>query len=263
MKHLPSIFTGGFEDSLHTVYCGSAEKPVPYFSAANIESMLGVKNPYGSATSRVNTVIARIEEFLEAHPDTPHMEPHTPITLVGSTKPTEVVSDDGTYTILGVKSSKRATARQSYYYNEAALFFVLNTAKTAVANDIQHWINGEILPTIRRTGSFNLSRVMGIRTRGFLTDSVKRGIEEKRMTDSAYAELTDVVYFIRFGVHSDTLRRILRIDESENIREHLGQEDLDVLCELEAKVAACVDLGLSFRDIITNPRLQDLYRKKP
>lgn len=262
MKKLPAIFEKDSDTELRVVYIGKPEKPEPFFSGSSVEAMLGSSAPHASASHRVNTVIGRIRQYLASNPDTPHLEEGAKVELIGSVKPAVMVADDGVYRILGVKSSHNATARTSYYYNEAVMFYVLNTAMTDKANEIQHWINGEILPTIRRTGSFNLSRVMGIRTRGFLTDSVKRGIEEKRMDDSAYAELTDVVYFIRFGVHSDTLRRIMRLGEHENIREHLSQEDLDVLCELEAKVAACVDLGLSFRDIISNPRLQDLYRKK-
>lgn len=261
MKHLPSIFSGSFEDSLRTVYCGSVEKPVPFFSAANIEAMLGVKNPYGSATSRVNTVISRIEEYLADNPDTPHKAPHTPVVLLGSSKPAEIVSDDGTYTILGVKSSSRATARQSYYYNEAAVYYVLNTAKTDVANNIQHWINGSVLPTIAKYGEYIGVRKDGIGLRRGLTDAIKRLIDLKRATEMAYPTVTDVVYIIRYGMNSNQLRRHLGLEEGDNIREHLSQEELQALAKIENDLTGALNLGLSLEQVMGNKDFIAIHRK--
>lgn len=261
MKKYPSIFEKDFGDGVSVVYTGNPEKPEAFFNAANIEEMLGTKNPFSSASNRVNTLVGRIRRYLEKNPDSPHLEEGTKVELIGSVKPAYMLGDDGVYKVLGVKSSHNVTARTSYYYNTATVFYVLNTAMTDVANDLQHWINGEVLPTIRRTGSFNLSRHLGIRTRGFLTDAIKRCIDEKTLDDKAYMDVTDLVYFIRFGVHSMTLRQMMCLKEGENIREHLGQEDLDALCELEAKVSTCIDLGMSISEIAQNPRLTKLYRK--
>lgn len=261
MQKLPVLFMNELDEKLKVVYVGTPDKPIPYFNAACVETMLGSKSPNGSSNSRVTTVLNRIEAYKESNPDKVFPQEGTKVVLLNSVKPASIFASDGVYEILAVMSSSKKMARRSYYYNEAALFYVLTTAMTPVANDLQHWINGEVLPTIRRTGSFNLSRHLGIRTRGFLTDAIKRCIDEKTLDDKAYMEVTDLVYVIRFGVHSMTLRQMMCLKESENIREYLGQEDLDALCELEAKVSTCIDLGMSISEIAQNPRLIKLYRK--
>lgn len=263
MKKYPSIFEKDFGDGVSVVYTGDPEKPEPFFNAANIEEMLGTKNPYGSASNRVNTLVGRIRQYLETNPDTPHLEERTKVDLIGSVKPAEMVADDGVYKVLGVKSSHNATARTSYYYNTATVFYVLNTAMTDVANEIQHWINGEVLPTIAKYGEYVGVRKDGIGMRRCLTDSIKRRIDAKELDEKAYATVTDVVYLIRYGFHTSTARKLWGLAPDANLREALSQDELRVLGELENKVAGLVDIGMDLDDIATNERLIKIYRKVP
>ena len=261
MKKLPSIFVNDLEDKLNVVYTGDSFKPTPWFSAASVEALMGVKNPYGSANNRVLTVHGRITEYLNSHPDTKYIATGTPVVLLGSVKPAKMFADDGQYSILAVMSSKNATAKPSYYYNEAATFYVLTSAKTTVANEIQHWVNGVVMPTIRETGEFNLHRKDGIGLRRELTDAIKRGIDNKELNDSAYPSVTDAVYFIRFGMHAQYLRAALGIGDNENIREHMGQDDLDALAKIERSIGAALDAGMPLSQLLANERLIKLYRR--
>ena len=262
MKKFPSIFEKDFGIELSVVYIGRPEVPEPFFNAANIEAMLGAKSPFASATNRVNTILSRIRQYLELNPNASHLKEGTKVTLIGSMKPAVMVGDDGVYKVLGVKSSHNVTARTSYYYNAATVFYVLNTAMTARANEIQHWINGEVLPSIAKYGEYIGVRKDGIDLRRCLTDSIKRRIEAKELDENAYATLTDAIYLIRFGVHTDTLRTMLGVKGDGNIREAISQDELRVLAELETKVAGFIDLGMSISDITQNPRLINLYRRK-
>lgn len=263
MKKLPSIFTNGSDETLSLVYTGDSVNPTPWFSAVSVETMLGTKNPYGSTTSRVNSVLSRIDAYNADNPDSVHLAPHTEVLLLGSVKPAEIVGDDGVYTVLGVKSSRKSIARLSYYYNEAALFYVLTTAKTEMANHIQHWINGEVLPAIVRSGEYTISRRLGIESRGRLTDAVKEQIEAKTLTEKAYPNITDAIYFIRFGCHSDHLRGVLGLSYKDNIRDHLSQEDLDVISQIESTIAGGLTLGMPLGQILSNGNLINKYRRSP
>ena len=261
MKKLPSIFVNDLEDKLNVVYTGDSFKPTPWFSAASVEALMGVKNPYGSANNRVLTVHGRITEYLNSHPDTKYIATGTPVVLLGSVKPAKMFADDGQYSILAVMSSKNATAKPSYYYNEAATFYVLTSAKTTVANEIQHWVNGVVMPTIRETGEFNLHRKDGIGLRRGLTDAIKMAITNNETTDKAYMSITDAVYYIRFGLHTQTLREYLKLKDGENIREHLNQDDLDALAKLEDNIAGCINLGVPLDKILASERWVKLYRR--
>lgn len=261
MKKYPSIFEKGFGEGVSVVYTGNPEKPEAFFNAANIEEMLGTKNPFASATNRVNTLVGRIRRYLELNPNAPHLEEGTKVELIGSAKPASMIADDGVYKVLGVKSSHNVTARTSYYYNLATVFYVLNTAMTDVANDIQHWINGEVLPTIAKHGEYIGVRKNGIGMRCMLTDSIKRRIDAGELTEEAYAEATDVVYFIRYGMHTSELRRYLGLPPEANIREALPQDELRILSEIENKLSGCIDVAMPLEDVAQNKKLRKLYRK--
>ena len=261
MIKFPPIFINELSEKLTVVYTGDSVKPTPWFSAVSIEAMFGVKNPYGSSSNRVNTVVGRITKYLDAHPEAKHLATGTTMMLLGSVKPAEIVADDGTYAILGVKLSRNATAKASYYYNEAALFYVLTTSKTDVGNDIQHWVNGIVLPSIARTGEYIAHRKDGIGLRRELTDAIKRGIDNKELTENAYPSVTDAVYFIRFGMHAQYLRAALGIGDKDNIREHMGQDDLDALAKIERSIGAALDAGMPLSQLLANERLIKLYRR--
>ena len=261
MKKLPSIFVNNLEEKLSLVYTGDSFKPTPWFSAVSVEALLGVKNPYGTATNRVNSVYNRISEYLANHPEVVPVPTGTPVALLGSVKPAKMFADDGQYSILSVMSSSRATAKPSYYYNEAVLFYVLTTSKTEIANELQHWVNGIVLPAIRKTGEYNTHRKDVIGMCRTLTDAIQLGIDNKELKETAYAGITDAVYFIRYGVHTDVLRKVLRVGEGENIREKLDQDELDVLARLESDIAGGINLGMPLEQILTSARLIKIYRR--
>lgn len=261
MKKFPPIFTKDFEDKMTVVYTGDSFNATPWFSAVSVETLLGVKNPYGTVSNRVNNIINRIRAYSASHPTDEHIADGTKVVLLGSVKPAKMVADDGQYTVIAVMSSNKATAKPSYYYNEAVLFYVLNTSRTELANELQHWVNSTVLPTIRRTGEFNLHRKDGIGMRRTLTDAIKLGIDNNELKDTAYSGVTDAVYFIRYGVHTDVLRKMLQVGESENIREKLDQDELDVLAKLEGDIAGGINLGMPLEQILTSERLIKIYRR--
>ena len=261
MRKLPAIFEKDASTLLRVVYTGNPEKPDVFFNATSVEQLIGAKNPAGSTTNRVTTVIGRIRQYLAAHPEDSHMEEGTKVDLIGSAKPAVIMADDGVYKVLGVKSSHSPLARTSYYYNSAAMFYVLNTSMTDEANVIQHWINGEVLPAIAKHGEYIVARKDGIGLRRMLTDAIKRGIDENRLTEKAYADVTDAVYFIRYGLHTEVLRILLELPSEANIREALPQDELRILGEIENKLSGCVDMGMSIEEIAHNERFIKLYRK--
>lgn len=261
MRKLPAIFEKDASTLLRVVYTGNPEKPDVFFNATSVEQLIGAKNPAGSTTNRVATVIGRIRQYLASHPELSHLEEGTKVDLIGSVKPAVIVADDGVYKVIGVKSSHSPLARTSYYYNAAAMFYVLNTSMTDDANVIQHWVNGEVLPAIAKYGEYIAVRKDGISMRRFLTDAIKRQIDLKRMDEHAYPTITDVVYIIRYGMNSNQLRRHLGLEEGDNIREHLSQEELQALARIEDELAGLLNFGLKPEQVMTNKEFLSVHRK--
>lgn len=257
MQRLPSIFTSQ-GDELKLVYAGSERSPEPYFHAASVEAYLGTLNPYASASNRMLTLENRILAYNERFG---LKNEQKEVKLIGSSKPAHIHVSDGTYTILAVKSSKNMRAKTTYYYNLAGMFFVINNARTDRADELQHFINGEILPSVYKYGEYIGTRKDGIGMRRMLTDTIKRGIDGKELTDKAYSDVTDAVYFIRYGLHTNALRGVMGLAPEANIREALSQDELRALGDIENKVSGCIDAGMTIWEISQNKRLIKLYRK--
>lgn len=250
MKAFPSRFVFEQEKVLKVVYCGSQEHPTPYFYAPSIEELLGVNNPAASASSRMKALESRIINYNQQNGV--EFVSH-PVQLLGSSKPAWMHLSDGLYEILAVKTSNNLRARTTYYYNQASVFYVINTAKTDIANVIQHWINGEVLTSIAKTDAYLHYRKDGIGIRKQLTDTIKNKIEVKQLTDSAYMDITDAIYVIRYGLHAPQLRARLGLKDGENIREHLSQEELQALARLESELSGLLNFGHSIEETLSNP----------
>lgn len=254
----PSIFS--FEDEEVTVVYIKGEA-TPYYNATTVAKALKLKSPATASLSAVNSLCERIKDYCALTGK--EIVEHKRVEIANSVRKAEILSSDGVITVLRVAASNRVTnARFYYYYNQEGLYEVLLNSQAETAQKFRYWITHEVLPAIAKYGEYVGVRKDGIDLRRCLTDSIKRSIEAKELDEKAYATLTDVVYFIRFGVHTDTLRIMLGLKPDGNIRESLSQDELRVLGELETKVAGYIDLGMSISDIANNPRLINLYRRK-
>lgn len=250
MENLPKVFATDWGEAVKVVYVGSPTNPEPYFLARSIESFLGSSNPSATSSNKMTNIESRINEY-KAQFNISGLE--GPVKLLGSSKPARIYLSDGTYTILGVKSSNRERAIESYYYNMALVFYVINTSRSSKGNELQHIINGEILPTVSKYGEYISYRKDGIGLRKQLTDVIKDKIEAKQLTDSAYMDITDAIYVIRYGLHAPQLRVRLGLKDGENIREHLSQEELQALAKLEGQLAGLLNFGHSIEEALSNP----------
>lgn len=252
------IFEYSDESKFKVVYLGEDRKPDPFFSAVSIEEFLGSTNPSSTASSRMLGLENRIVNFNKQFGY--EFKPYD-VTLVGSNKPAHMHLSDGTYSILAVMSSKNARARASYYYNLAALFYVLTTARTDRANVLQHWINGKILPVIYKTGEYIAVRKDSIGFRKHLTDAIKRRIDCQELDESAYPTITDAIYLIRYGMNAAQLRDRLGLGDSDNIREHLSEDELNAIALIENDLTGALNLGLSLSDVLANKAFVMLHRQ--
>lgn len=260
MKYFPTEFVFNQEKVLKVVYTGDQNKPTPYFYAPSIEELLGVSNPSANATSRMASLESRILNYNEQQGVT---FTSYDVKLLGSSKPAWMHLSDEFYEILAVKTSNNLRARTMYYYNKASMFYIINTSKTDIANVLQHWVNGVVLSTISDTEEFIMHRKEGIGLRKQLTDTIKDAIANNELTDSAYPAITDAVYFIRFGLHTLDLRRILQLRDGENIREHLSKDDLDALGCIEGAIANAIDYGMPLEQALNSERIIRKYRRSP
>lgn len=257
IPHWPTSFD--FEGTeVKVIYLQEDNKP--YYNATTVAQALGLKNASNSALSAVDALVERVKRYCELLGK--EFVEGQKVHVINSVKPARVLASDGTITIVEVAKSNRPTAHCYYYYNQEALFEILLNSNAEGALKFRCWVTHEVLPAIAKYGEYIGVRKDGIDLRRCLTDSIKRSIEAKELDEKAYATLTDVVYFIRFGVHTDTLRIMLGVKPDGNIREAISQDELRILGELETKVAGYIDLGMPISDIANNPRLINLYRRK-
>lgn len=252
---LPTLFDFDGNDVKVIYLVGSSE---PYYSALTVAKALGKKNPSAYVLSTVNAMYDKIEEYARFA----GIEPikNEPVEVANSTRSAHVHISDGTLTILAVQKTCRA-ATFNYYFNQDAIHEVLFSANGEVALRFRYWLTHQVLPSIRKTGEYIQHRKDGIGLRRELTDAIKRGIDNKELNDSAYPSVTDAVYFIRFGMHAQYLRAALGIGDNENIREHMGQDDLDALAKIERSIGAALDAGMPLSQLLANERLIKLYRR--
>lgn len=232
----------------------------PYYNATTVAQALGLKNASNSGLAAVDSLVERIKRYCELGGK--QVESGKTLKVANSVRVAEVIASDGLITVLKVSKSNRATSHFYYYYNQEGLYEVLLNSNAEGALRFRYWVTHDVLPAIAKYGEYVGVRKDGIDLRRCLTDSIKRRIDAKELDEKAYATLTDVVYFIRFGVHTDTLRIMLGVKPDGNIREAISQDELRILGELETKVAGFIDLGMSISDIANNPRLINLYRRK-
>ena len=81
------------------------------------------------------------------------------------------------------------------------------------------------------------------------------------MDEHAYPTITDVVYIIRYGMNSNQLRKHLGLEEGDNIREHLSQEELQALARIEDELAGLLNFGLKPEQVMTNKEFLSVHRK--
>lgn len=258
MKHLPMKFSFEHDNVLKVVYLGTSDAPEPYFSTLSIEEFLGSANASSSASSRMKGLENRIINYNQQFGTT--FVSHD-VVLLGSSKSARLYLSDGTYKILSVKSSSSPRARSSYYYNLASLFYVITTARTDRANVLQHWINGEVLPSIHTYGEYIATRKDGIGVRKQLTDAIKSKIDANELGNNAYMSITDAIYLIRYGMHTPQLRAHLGLSDADNIREHLSQDELQALARLESELAGVLNMGLTIDNALSNPNFIKVHRK--
>lgn len=252
----PALFD--FEgNAVKLIYLKGENKP--YYNAISVASALGRKNPSGSALSAVDTVCEKIRNYAELS-GRPFIE-GTKVEIANSAKQGKIAASDGVMTVISVARSSRATAHSDYFYNQEALYEVLLTSSGDAAIKFRYWVTHDVLPSIAEYGEYITARGTGIVMRRCLTDAIKLGIDHGELDEDAYSAVTDAVYFIRYGRHSNELRAAMMLDASANIREHLPKDELHVLADLESKLAAYLTIGMTLEQVTTNKRLLALYRK--
>lgn len=253
----PSIFS--FEDEEVTVVYIKGEA-IPYYNATTVAKALKLKSPATASLSAVNSLCERIKDYCALTGK--EIVEHKRVEIANSTRKAEIIASDGVITVLRVAASNRVTnARFYYYYNQEGLYEVLLNSQAETAQKFRYWITHEVLPTIAKYGEYVAARKDGIGIRRFLTDAIKRQIDLKRMDEHAYPTITDVVYIIRYGMNSNQLRKHLGLEEGDNIREHLSQEELQALARIEDELAGLLNFGLKPEQVMTNKEFLSVHRK--
>lgn len=253
----PSIFT--FEDEeVNVVYIKGDS--TPYYNATTVAKALKLKSPATAAISAVNSLCERVNEYCALHGK--EVVAHKPVEIANSVRPAEILASDGVITVLRVAYSRKAVnSRFSLYYNQEGLYEVLLNSQAESAQKFRYWVTHDVLPAISKYGEYVAARKDGIGIRRFLTDAIKRQIDLKRMDEHAYPTITDVVYIIRYGMNSNQLRRHLGLEEGDNIREHLSQEELQALARIEDELAGLLNYGLKPEQVMTNKEFLSVHRK--
>lgn len=253
---LPTLFT--FESSdIKLLYLENENKP--FYDALSVAKALGKKNPSAAALSMAMTVCAKIERYCDLMGKTP--EKDTPIKIANSVRTGKIVISDGNMTVLAVTKKAGFSATFSYYYNQDALYEVLLASEGNTALRFKYWITHEVLPAIAKTGEYIAVRKTGIGFRKHLTDAIKRRIDCQELDESAYPTITDAIYLIRYGMNAAQLRDRLGLGDSDNIREHLSEDELNAIALIENDLTGALNLGLTLNDVLANKAFVMLHRQ--
>lgn len=256
IPHWPTTFD--FEgNKVKIIYLEGENRP--YYNATTVAQALGLKNASNSALSAVDALVERVKRYSQLAGK--QVESGKTFKIANSVRVAEVIASDGLITVLKVAKSSRATAHFYYYYNQEALYEVLLNSNAEDALRFRYWVTHEVLPSIAKYGEYVAVRKDGIGLRRGLTDAIKRLIDLKRASEMAYPTVTDVVYIIRYGMNSNQLRKHLGLEEGDNIREHLSQEELQALAKIENDLTGALNLGVSLEQVMANKEFIAIHRK--
>lgn len=253
----PSVFS--FEDEeVKLIYLKGSD--MPFYNATTVAKALKLKAPSVSALSAVAALCEKVKTYCELNGK--EFVADQKVEIANSTRKAEIIASDGVIMVVRVWMSSRATnSKFTYYYNQEGLYEVLLNSNAEGALRFRYWVTHEVLPSIAKYGEYVAVRKDGIGIRRFLTDAIKRQIDLKRMDEHAYPTITDVVYIIRYGMNSNQLRRHLGLEEGDNIREHLSQEELQALARIEDELAGLLNFGLKPEQVMTNKEFLSVHRK--
>ena len=256
IPHWPTTFD--FEgNKVKIIYLEGENKP--YYNATTVAQALGLKNASNSGLAAVDSLVERIKRYCELGGK--QVESGKTLKIANSVRVAEVMASDGLITVLKVSKSNRATSHFYYYYNQEGLYEVLLNSNAEGALRFRYWVTHDVLPAIAKYGEYVAARKDGIGMRRCLTDAIKRLIDLNRASEMAYPTITDVVYIIRYGMNSNQLRKHLGLEEGDNIREHLSQEELQALAKIENDLTGALNLGLTMEQVMGNKEFVALHRK--
>ena len=141
--------------------------------------------------------------------------------------------------------------------SEPALTLFVSRSRTEMGKAMNRWIHIEVLPSIRKTGSYSLAkrqsiagteaRLIGKRGRRTLTDAIRDYIarHEHELSDSQkqwlYSNATNRTYLELFSVQAKKLVEIHGCKKTE-LRDYLTIEETSFLQALETCAARMIDV---------------------
>lgn len=226
-----------------------------WISALSVERAMCVKNPNSSYAHRVNKIVNMIKQ----HPDFVVESDGVTVVIKSHSYEGFVVASNGTCRILGVRKSNNISGRVSYYYNTAALCWAVCGSKSSVGDRLNRLTSSEILPMLEEHGEYMFLDqhcfLPILRTR--LEDAVNTGVYD----DSVYHKALDGVFFIRFGIPMSEVCRSLGVDDANEIRGKLGNDDKYHLACIQNSISAGLFFGEELDKLLTSERLVKLYRR--
>jgi prophage antirepressor-like protein len=136
---------------------------------------------------------------------------------------------------------------------EAGLYALIFTSRKASAKRFQRWVFNEVLPSIRKTGTYTSqnqklkqeqARIAGKYTRRSLTDAINSYVQRhpelpKKTKDYIYATTTDNTYKALFGVSSKVLKETRGV---KNLRDNMTMAEINAIDTVEGIAQRLIDI---------------------
>jgi prophage antirepressor-like protein len=136
-----------------------------------------------------------------------------------------------------VKVDTSQGSRSMATITEAGLYSLISRSNKPIAKEFKKWVNTQVLPSIRKTGSYSAKtpqrddlRLSSIEVR----KSTMKALHDAGFTEQHhYINVTQAAYKGLFGMNAKALRQARGIPEKANIREYLSKEELAALRLIE------------------------------
>lgn len=136
---------------------------------------------------------------------------------------------------------------------EAGLYALIFTSRKASAKRFQRWVFEEVLPSIRKTGTYTSqnqklkqeqARIAGKYTRRSLTDAINSYVKRhpelpKKTKDYIYAKTTDNTYKALFGFSSKVLKETRGV---KNLRDNMTMAEINAIDTVEGIAQRLIDI---------------------
>ncbi|MGM0471446.1 MAG: ORF6N domain-containing protein [Bacillota bacterium] len=223
-------------------------KEIAYLDEAKVAIINQVADYYEVSKKTINTVVERNREEFE----------EDGMTIIKGEELKEIkgwIQNEDT--LEGMYDRVKYSKKLTVFPRRAILRVGMLLRDSDIAQSVRNYLlNVEEVATYEQK-EWSIKREASKLVRRQLTDAIQRSGENERMHGFAYANYTDLVYNILFGLRAKDLKKIKDVDNKYQLRDCFCTEENEKLRMVETTIAGLLNANFEYDEI--KERLNEIH----